>query len=36
MLVSGSLSQDSVSGKIGNGACPLNLINQNGSIEILK
>ena len=35
MMVSGSLSQDLVNGKIGNGACPLNLINQNGSVEIL-
>ncbi len=36
MLVSGSLSQDSINGKIGSGTCPMNLINQNGSIEILK
>jgi hypothetical protein len=35
MMVSGSLTQDSISGKIGNGACPMNLINQNGSIDIL-
>jgi hypothetical protein len=35
MMVSGSLTQDSINGKIGNGACPMNLINQNGSIDIL-
>jgi DUF4097 and DUF4098 domain-containing protein YvlB len=36
MLVSGLLTQDSVNGKIGSGACPMNLINQNGNIDILK
>lgn len=35
MMVSGSLSQDSINGKIGAGACPLNLVNQNGNIDIL-
>ncbi len=36
MMVSGALSTDALSGKIGAGACSLNLINQNGGIEILS
>ncbi len=36
MMVSGTLSPDSVQGKIGGGACPMRLSNQNGSIEILR
>ena len=34
--VSGSLSNDNVSGNIGSGHCEMNLTNTNGSIEILK
>ena len=36
MMVSGQMSSDSVNGKIGGGACPLTLTDQNGSIEIVK
>ena len=36
MMVSGALSGDSVSGKIGGGACPMSLVDQNGQIEILR
>ncbi len=36
VMVSGSLSTDSVSGKIGAGVCSLNLVNQNGGIQILN
>ena len=36
MLVSGSLSGDSLSGTIGDGRCELRLTDNNGTIEILK
>jgi DUF4097 and DUF4098 domain-containing protein YvlB len=36
ITVVGSLSTESIQGKIGDGACPLTLSNNNGSIEILK
>ena len=36
ITVQGSLSNESIQGKIGDGACPLTLSNNNGSIEILK
>lgn len=36
MMVSGALSGDSVSGNIGAGSCPMRLVDQNGSIDILK
>jgi DUF4097 and DUF4098 domain-containing protein YvlB len=36
ITVSGSLSTESVQGKIGDGACALGLVTSNGSIEILK
>ena len=36
ITVAGSLSTESVQGKIGDGACPLTLSTSNGSIEITK
>ena len=36
LTVLGSLRQDSIEGKIGSGACPMRLSNQNGGIEILR
>ena len=36
LSVTGSLSADSLSGKIGDGKCPLTLENSNGNIDILK
>jgi DUF4097 and DUF4098 domain-containing protein YvlB len=36
VTVSGSLSTESVQGKIGDGGCPLTLTTSNGSIDILK
>jgi DUF4097 and DUF4098 domain-containing protein YvlB len=36
ITVSGSLSTETIQGKIGDGACPLTLVDTNGSIEILK
>ncbi|MBV8817682.1 MAG: hypothetical protein JO022_04940 [Acidobacteriaceae bacterium] len=36
MMVSGFMSDDSVSGTIGRGACPMRLKDQNGSIDILR
>lgn len=36
ITVSGSLSVESMQGKIGDGACPLTLIDSNGAIEIQK
>ncbi|HEY1435231.1 MAG TPA: hypothetical protein VGG65_07635 [Thermoanaerobaculia bacterium] len=36
LTVTGSASSDSLSGKIGDGKCPLTLEDSNGSIEILK
>lgn len=36
VLVQGSLRGDSLTGKIGNGACAMQLNNQNGTIEILR
>jgi DUF4097 and DUF4098 domain-containing protein YvlB len=36
LTVSGSLSNDSLTGKIGNGECTLNLTNTNGNIDILQ
>jgi hypothetical protein len=34
--VTGAMSKDSLSGRIGAGGCRMELINQNGSVEILK
>jgi len=36
LTVSGSLGNDSLTGKIGNGECDLNLTNTNGNIDILQ
>ncbi|MCI0723184.1 MAG: DUF4097 domain-containing protein [Acidobacteria bacterium] len=36
LTVSGSLGNDSLTGKIGTGECDLNLTNANGNIDILK
>jgi DUF4097 and DUF4098 domain-containing protein YvlB len=36
ITVSGSLSVESMQGKIGDGACPLTLVDSNGTIEIQK
>jgi len=36
LMVSGSLSNDSLTGKIGNGECTVNLTNTNGNIDILQ
>ncbi|MGI8742586.1 MAG: DUF4097 family beta strand repeat-containing protein [Bryobacteraceae bacterium] len=36
VLVQGALGGDSLSGKIGNGSCVMQLNNQNGNIEILR
>ena len=36
MTVTGVVSGDSLSGKIGNGACPMQLTNNNGPIEIMS
>ena len=36
MMVSGAMNADSVSGKIGAGVCPMNLIDQNGAIQIVN
>jgi DUF4097 and DUF4098 domain-containing protein YvlB len=36
LTVSGSLSNDSLTGKIGNGECTVNLTNTNGNIDILQ
>jgi hypothetical protein len=36
VTVSGTIGNDSLSGKIGNGGCELRLTDSNGGIEILK
>jgi hypothetical protein len=36
MTMSGSMSPDNVTGKIGNGGCELTLANSNGNIDLLK
>jgi hypothetical protein len=36
MAVSGALTGDSISGKIGGGGCEMRLTNQNGNIDIVK
>jgi hypothetical protein len=36
MVVSGMLTTDQISGKIGSGGCELRLMDQNGNIDILK
>ena len=36
LTVSGSLSQDSITGTIGSGQCEMRLTNSNGAIEILN
>ena len=36
MTMSGEISNDSLNAKIGGGGCELRLMDQNGSIDILK
>jgi hypothetical protein len=36
MTVSGNISTDEITGRIGSGGCELRLMNQNGNIDILK
>ena len=36
MTATGMLSQDSLTGKIGDGRCALDLTDANGSIDLLK
>jgi hypothetical protein len=36
MTVSGEMSPETITGKIGGGGCELRLMGQNGSIDILR